>query len=163
MKRRACPGCGATVLTGETASAPGGTASATCAAAFGELLATSYSDPSRRSSHQVLVDSYITQHGGGRADREIQAVAICLMTLHLFIEHGVDPREGPTLHRKMVDSGVAFDFLTPPKFLEDHPNVISVSQSLVPQEAIWEWALSTWSHWEPHHVRIRSWTQASLR
>lgn len=33
----------------------------------------------------------------GASSREIQAVAICLMTLHLFVDREIDPAYGPAL------------------------------------------------------------------
>lgn len=54
-----------------------------------------------RRVHQTIVDAYAAQHAGGTSRREIQTVALCLMTLCLFCEDDVDPADGPKLHKQM--------------------------------------------------------------
>ena len=158
-----CPGCGLVVQTRELAAAPGGPAAAGCFALFGELLAASYTDPARRALHQLIVDAYTAQHAGGASRREVQAVAICLMTLHLFLERGIDPRQGPALHKTMVGGTVAFRRLEPPPPEDGAPTVADV---LSPDEGyeqrVTSWAEAVWSTWIPHHETVRAWTRTAL-
>ena len=121
-----CPGCGASVTTSDTVSAPGGAAARECSDAFDRALAASYESPVRRAVHQLVVDAYIAQHGGGTAPKEVQSVAVCLMTLKLFVDDGVDPRRGPVLHRRMTDGPVEFLRLEPPAFTDGGPTVWSL-------------------------------------
>ena len=100
----ACPGCGVSA-----AAAGGGAppvehhASAGCYALYCQVLARDYANPEYyRLAHQVVVDDYAAQHAGGTSRREIQTVALCLMTLCLFVEGGVAPADGPALHKRMV-------------------------------------------------------------
>lgn len=58
---------------------------------YAELLARSYSDPGLRQVHQLVVDAYAAQHAGGTSRRQVQTVALCLMTLCLVFENDVDP------------------------------------------------------------------------
>lgn len=154
-----CPGCGMAVPAGPLVNAPGGPAAATCVALFGEALAASYLDPARRRVHQLIVDAYTTQHPGGASSREIQAVAICLMTLHLFVDRDTDPAYGPALHKVMVDSPVSFRWLEPPA-LRATPKVSAVVRVCTEDQytaAVGSWAREVWAAWHPHHDTIRSW------
>ena len=88
----ACPGCG--LIGPHSTGAPPAehVASATCWRLYGELLARSYNNSDYRGVHQMIVDAYAAQHAGGKSRREVQTVALCLMTLCLFCEDAVDPR-----------------------------------------------------------------------
>ncbi len=101
--RGRCPGCGLTAPeTGDDPPAEH-VASAACYRLYGQLLARDYSDAGYyRAAHQMVVDAYAAQHAGGTSRREVQSVALCLMTLCLFVEAGVDPAQGPRLHQQLV-------------------------------------------------------------
>ena len=89
------PGCG--LIGPHSTGAPPAehVASATCWRLYGELLARSYNNSDYRGVHQMIVDAYAAQHAGGKSRREVQTVALCLMTLCLFCEDAVDPADGP--------------------------------------------------------------------
>ena len=154
-----CPGCGLKVNEMTIVAAPGGAAAAECFGRFGALLAASYQSPARRQIHQLIVDAYTVQHGGGRSHREVQAIAVCLMTLYLFVSEGVDPRQGPALHKRMADSGTVFTWVEPPPpndwtmtvgdvLAADDENYVLASQN---------WAKVAWAAWKPHHATVQSW------
>jgi len=100
-----CPGCGLVTADGDGDAPIDHVASAVCYRLYGELLARSYSDPNYRPVHQMLVDAYAAQHAGGTSRGQVQTVALCLMTLCLFIENEIDPAQGPRLHKQMVRPG----------------------------------------------------------
>jgi len=85
-----------------------------CWAAYGEVSSRAYLDPQRLEVLQVQIDAYAVQHPGGHERRAAQSVGIHLMTLCLVFERGADPREGPRLHRLMVERPV-FHWLEPPR------------------------------------------------
>lgn len=159
-----CPGCGLRVDGTSTVAAPGGVAASECFLRFGELLAASYLSPARRQVHQLIVDTYTVQHGGGTGRREVQAVALCLMTLYLVLHDGVDPREGPALHKRMADSGVLFTWLEPPTpqswtVTVDAP--VAVDDDLYTLE-VRNWAETVWSAWKPYQPTVIAWIAATL-
>jgi hypothetical protein len=156
----ACPGCGLLlpVQDGPTHAYIG--ASAACWALYGRALERSYSDPSCRDVLQLVVDAYACQHPGEPGRRSAQSVAIHLMTLCLVLEDGADPREGPRLHRRMVDRPT-FTWLTPPAQRGER-TVRDLLAADAYDGAAWAWARDVWLAWAPHHATVRAWLAASL-
>jgi hypothetical protein len=97
-----CPGCGMVAPVGGNPAPPEFRASSGCWRRYGELLARSYGAFEYRSVHQLVVDSYVAQHPTDATRRSVQQVALCLMTLDLFLEQGWDVSRGPDLHERMV-------------------------------------------------------------
>ena len=152
-----CAGCGVVLPAGSGPTHPYMTGSAACWARFGELLASDYSSGERMAFHQVLVDSYAAQHPGDGGRRAVQSVGLHLMTLCLFLEHGVDAALGTALHRRMIRRP-AFRRLTriePGRLTVLH---VPVSGSaVVARQAVYEWAHAVWQTYEPEHVQVRRW------
>ena len=93
-----CPGCGL-IAPGTGAPRPADrNASPGCWAVYETVLSRSYGLAAYRPVHQIVVDAYIAQHPMSSTRREVAAVALCLMTLCLFVEEGADPRDGAELH-----------------------------------------------------------------
>lgn len=160
----ACPGCGLVlpVREGPTHAYLG--ASPACWALHGDVLAREYSDPDYSRVHQLTVDTYAVQHPGVPERRSTQSVAVHLMTLCLVLEDGLDPREGPKLHKRFVERPL-FHWLEPPQ-----PNgtltVADVREATTAAEherKVNDWARDVWAAWEPHHVTVRSWVERALR
>lgn len=158
----ACPGCGARLPRFEGPTHPYMTCSAGCWQRYGELLAAQYSDPLRMAFHQIVVDTYAVQHPDGDDHRAIQSVGIHLMTLCLFLEHGVDPALGTQLHRRMVDRPV-FHLLDPPAS-RGALTVLDVPIGGNPSRArtaALDWAQDVWTAWHAHHATVRRWIDGS--
>lgn len=157
-----CPGCGL-VATGEPTT-PTERASPACQARYGALLALSYSNPAYRIVHQLIVDAYAAQHPTGTEHRQVQALALSLMTLCLFIEHDTDPREGPQLHQRMVANRPDFHWLDPPPALHRMTvaDVLAARDAADHQRLAREWAQEMWQAWTPHHPTIRAWNADAL-
>lgn len=141
------------------------TASAACWNGYGALLAAQYSSPRRMEFHQVVVDAYAVQHPGGTAPVQVQSVGIHLMTLALFLEEGVDPVQGPQLHRLML-TRPAFSYLVPPTHAGDiawnHVPLRGAHE--VAREAAYAWGRSAWDAWADHHATVDTWLrQCGLR
>ena len=146
-----CPGCGGRfpdVVDGPVH--PYLTSSPGCWAAFGEVLALDFSDPGRRAFHQVVVDAYAAQHPGDGSDRrQPQSVGLHLMTLCLFLEHGVDPALGPALHRRMVGRTVW-------RVLErTGPGDLTVTAG--GREEAYAWGRAVWESYAPSQDVVRRW------
>lgn len=140
-------------------------ASAGCYAIAGEVLARDYSDPDYyRLAHQIVVDAYAAQHGGGSSRREVQTVALCLMTLCLFIEQGVAPEHGPSLHQRMTVRRPQFTRLEPP----DMHGLMTVADLLPARDAAeharlaLKWGGQVWGAYKAHHETVRAWNRAAL-
>lgn len=164
-----CPGCGLVAID------PGGPApeehlaSAACFAAYGQVLARSYTDPAYWRVHQMVVDAYAAQHARGTARRQVQTVALCLMTLCLmtlclFVEDDVEITEGPALHKAMVAHRPDFTWLAPPP----RPGLLTVADVLTAESPVEhcrlvrEWGGQVWQAWAPHHATIRAWNTQAL-
>lgn len=98
----ACPGCG--VLLPEV-DGPGHryvNASPACWAAYGQVLAAEYSDPTIFAAcHGLSVDAYIAQHPGG--GHPVRSVVVHLAGLHLDLERGLDAAAVLAARRRLVD------------------------------------------------------------
>ncbi|MFI9818422.1 DUF5946 family protein [Saccharothrix variisporea] len=160
----ACPGCGLDLPDVDADPPAERDASAACFARYGELLARSYGIAEYRPVHQLVVDAYVAQHPGGTSRREVQTTALCLMTLCLAVEDGVDPRRGPELHKKMVADRPDFHWLAPPRRdgLLTVEDVLAAADASEHQRLVWAWARELWRAWEPHHATIRAWNTHAL-
>jgi Family of unknown function (DUF5946) len=165
MNTSTCPGCGL-VLPDTDATPPANRgASAACFDRYGELLARCYSLEAYRPVHQIVVDAYAAQHPGGTTRRDVQTVALCLMTLCLFIEDGLDPRDGPALHKQMMANRPDFCWLEPPKrhHLTTVIDVLAADTAAEHTTLVWAWGADVWRAWTPHHSTIRAWNAQALQ
>ncbi|CAA9529684.1 MAG: hypothetical protein AVDCRST_MAG79-800 [uncultured Thermoleophilia bacterium] len=158
----ACPGCGAVLAESGGATHRYLTSSAACFAAYGVVSARAYEDPARRRVHQLAVDAWAVQHPGAPSRVTDQSVALHLMTLYLFLEEGVEPEQGPALHRSMVARRIAYEHLEPPADRGDVTVVTPVSATTTTEHigAVRLWAKSAWRAWSPHHRQVREWVDA---
>lgn len=163
-----CPGCGLTALRPAgppPAPAPERhTASDACWSLYGELLARSYADADYRRVHQLVVDAYTAEHAGLTGRRDVQLVGLCLMTLCLFVEDGVDPAEGPALHQRMMATRPDFSWLAPPHRYDllTVADVLTAQDAAQHQRLVREWARQVWEAWAEHHATIRAWNAYAL-
>jgi hypothetical protein len=159
-----CPGCGLTAPERPGAAPEERSVSAACWAMYGQVLARSYTDPRYRVVHQMVVDAYTAQHAGGTSRRRVQEVALCLMTLCRVIENGVDPAQGPALHKRMVAHRPDFTWLEPPR--EQAPmtvaDILTAHDAEVYCQRVREWGHQVWQVWASHHATIRAWNADAL-
>lgn len=159
-----CPGCGLLLPNRGPPPPPDYfRASAPCWALFGEMLAREFGDPAYLTVHQISVDTYASQHPGAPQPRSNRSVALHLMTLCLFLEQGVDPGEGPRLHKRMV-SRSAGRWLEPPP-LSGRMTVADVLEAGDAREharLVRAWGRDVWEAWAPHHGVVREWVRPSL-
>jgi hypothetical protein len=159
-----CPGCGLIADEGTDPAPPEFHASSGCWRRYGELLARSYGAQEYRSVHQLVVDSYVAQHPTGATRRSVQQVALCLMTLDLFLEQGYDVSRGPELHQRMMANLPELHALDPP----DTSTELTVEQVLRAQDVaahqhlVRAWAQQVWSRWRVHQRTIRRWNDEAL-
>jgi len=159
-----CPGCGLVTPASDGPRPPGHSTSPGCWAVYETVLARSYGLAAYRPVHQIVVDAYIAQHPTSATRREIASVALCLMTLCLFVEEAGDPRDGAELHKRMVARRPAFHALETPD-LTGITTVADVAAATGAEEhsrLVWRWGRDVWAAWEPAHETIRRWNAESL-
>ncbi len=158
-----CPGCGLVLPEHDGPTHPYIGTSPACWALYGQLIAREFNAPAYFVIHQMTTDTYAVQHPGVPERRSIQSVAIHLMTLCLVLEQGADPRDGPKLHKRMVERP-AFHWLEPPQPNGNMTiaNVLPAEDLVAHQRLVTAWARGVWKAWTPHHATVRAWIEHSL-
>jgi hypothetical protein len=159
-----CPGCGA-ILPPNPAGPrhPYIGAAPACWMAFGEIEAKEFGIGGFGRLHRHTVDAYATQHPGVDGRRERQSIAIHLIGLCHWLEHGLpapvmtpitqrltaDKREWPWLEPPTRYDMTALDVL-PTTHADGHIRLVRL------------WAESVWESWSAHHRQVRAWADESL-
>lgn len=161
----ACPGCGARYAphaTDETHAYIG--ASPACWAAFGELLAREFQDPAYGRIHRHTVDVYTVQHPGDDARRQRQSVAIHLIGLCHWLEHGLDaPRVIAATQAMLKVDRPDWPWLEPPAEYDiTVGDVLSAESGSEHERLVRAWAERTWEAWAAHHEVVRLWAADAL-
>ncbi len=125
------------------------------------MLARFYGDPALVEMRQLPVDAYAVQHPATNGRVAAQSLALHLMTLCLFVEHGVAPSRGPELHKQMVADRPSFPVLgAPPQggalTLADVP--LDEDEDVL-RAALWRWAAAAWEAWAEHHATVSGWLE----
>ncbi|MGZ8563565.1 MAG: DUF5946 family protein [Candidatus Limnocylindria bacterium] len=161
----ACPGCGARYPphpTGTTHAYIG--ASPACWAAFGELLAREFEDPAYGRLHRHTVDVYAAQHPGEDDRRQRQSVALHLIGLCHWLEHGLDARRVIAATQAMLPRDRPdWPWLEPPTAYEiTVRDVLAASNGEEHERHVRSWAERTWEAWSAHHAVVRRWAGHAL-
>ena len=161
----ACPGCGARYApdpTGTTHAYIG--ASPACWAAFGELLAREFQDPAYGRLHRHTVDVYTVQHPGEDDWRQRQSVAIHLVGLCHWLEHGLDAERVIAATQAMLKRDRPdWPWLEPPSEYEiTVRDVLSAASGEEHERLVRSWAEWTWKAWSTHHAVVRRWAGHAL-
>ena len=150
----ACPGCGARL------GAPAGSpthpyigASVGCWLRWSELLVTTGIGWMGRHAN----DAYASQHPGIDGRRQRQSVAVHLIALCQWLEHGVEDPQLTDLTRLALDGRPDWPWLEPPRAYE-----LTVHDLPLPASAVdgRRWAASVWEAWTAHHPTVRRWSAA---
>ena len=133
-----------------------------CWAAFGQLLAREYSDPTYHEVHRLSVDAYAVQHPGSPSRLCIQSVGVHLIRLGLFLEHGLSPGDANNAMLKAAKHKDTFVWLSPPAFLGPLTvaDVVKAGSVQEHKTLVRAGAEGAWAAWSPHHDTIRSWLAA---
>lgn len=160
----ACPGCGARYLphvTDETHPYIG--ASAACWATFGEVLAREFGDISFGRVHRNSVDVYAVQHPGTDDRRERQSVAVHLVGICHWLEHGLEVEQLNAITQRLASEDRPWPWLTPPDgYAMTVVDLLVARDGPEHVELVRRWAETTWEAWAAHHGTIRSWAVESL-
>jgi CTP:molybdopterin cytidylyltransferase MocA len=159
-----CPGCGARYLAqvaDETHPYIG--ASPACWATFGELLAREFGDVTFGRIHRQSVDIYAVQHPGSDDRRQRQSVALHLIGLCHWLEHGIEFDRLTAITQRLANADRDWPWLTPP---DGYP--MTVGDVLVARNGpehvrlVTRWAESTWEAWSAHHDTVRAWAREAM-
>jgi CTP:molybdopterin cytidylyltransferase MocA len=160
----ACPGCGARFAPlpyDETHRYIG--ASSACWAAFGELLAREFQDVAYGRVHRHTVDVYSVQHPGADERRQRQSVALHLIGLCHWLEHGLDTPRLNAITQRLADADRPWPWLPPPaEFEMTVQDVLVAGDGIQHGGLVRRWAETTWEAWGDHHELIRRWTREAL-
>ncbi len=119
-----------------------------CWAAYGEVLAKEYNDPTYFAVHQLTVDAYAVQHPGGDNPQARQSVTVHLATLWGYFEQGLDDQLTLVTLRKKISQRGSFPLLESPSI---YPltvlDVAAASTADQHCERIKAWALAAWQAW----------------
>lgn len=159
-----CPGCDALfqpVRQDATHEYIG--ASPACWAAFGEVLAREFGDPRYGWIHRHTVDVYTVQHPGLDERRQRQSVALHLIGLCHWLEHGKGMRELNPITERLASGGGDWPWLDPPvTYALTVRDVLDATTSAEHGALVRQWAEETWRAWAPHHELIRRWASEAL-
>jgi hypothetical protein len=155
-----CPGCGTSFPphpTGVKHAYIG--ASTGCWAAFGELLAREFQDPAYGRIHRHTVDVYTSQHPGEDDRRQRQSVAIHLIGLCHWLDHGLDTQRVIVATQAMLARDRPdWPWLEPPSVYGlTVVDVLAARSGEEHEQLVRRWGEATWEAWTAHHDLVRRW------
>jgi hypothetical protein len=136
-----------------------------CWAVYGEVLAREYGNPAYFEVHRLTVDAYAVQHPGAHDRQSIQSVALHLVRLCLFIEHGLSAEEANDAMLETAKDKDRFIYLEPPSS-KGRITAADVAMAASPaqhKDLVRRWAHSCWKAWSAHHATIDGWLPARYR
>jgi hypothetical protein len=159
-----CPGCGLVAPDTEGPCDPYGGSSPACWATFNAITAKDYGEYQYPEVHRLIVDAYMSQHATFATPAARRSVVVHLVGLCLVLERGMkgaivgrtlgqlfpDKRDVPPLVPKPPPGSLTIASLVAAANVEDHDRRGRA------------WALSVWTEWAPHHVRIRAFADEAL-
>ena len=165
MKITRCHGCGGQFpeIDGPVHrymdSSPG------CWAAFGEVLAREFSDPTYFEVHRLTVDTYAVQHPGSLSRQSIQSIGVHLIRLCLFLEYGLPAEGANDAMLRVSKQKHTFTWLEPPTSLGELSviDVLRAEDVLAHKRVVRSWAQSAWEAWSVHHNSVRQWISTELK
>lgn len=156
-----CPGCGIALPAAGVGIHPYLGASASCWAAYGEILAREFSDPEYMKAHRMTVDAYAAQHPGRPERRTIQSIHVHLAGLYLTLEKQLSGSFVRKVIGQVAEAG-DLPWLQPPASLGSI-TILDVFEATNPDEhetLVRQWARSVWKAWEAHHGAVIQRTDA---
>lgn len=159
-----CHGCGALLAPqpeGPTHEYLG--ASAACWVAFGELEAREFGEAGFGRLHRHTVDVYAVQHPGVDGRRQRQSVAVHLIGLCQWLEHGLSATQLTPITRRLASDKRDWPWLDPPAWYDmTIPDVLPAADAGAHERLVRLWAESVWEAWSAHHMTVRAWAADAL-
>jgi len=161
----ACDGCGARYLRGpdNRATHPYMRSSPECWSAFSEVVAREFSLPAYGSLHRHTVDAYAVQHPGADARRERQSVAVHLVGLCHWLEHGLAADQLTPITQRLAAEPADWPRLAvPPPFALTVADLLPVANAAEHVALVRAWAAAAWDAYAAFHPLVRAWAQRAL-
>jgi CTP:molybdopterin cytidylyltransferase MocA len=159
-----CPGCGARYLPqvlDETHPYIG--ASPACWATFGEVLAREFGDTTFGRVHRHTVDVYAIQHSGTDDRRQRQSVALHLIGVCHWLEHGIEVHRLNGITQRLASEDRPWPWLMPPKgYAMTVVDLVGARDGAEHVRLVRRWAETTWNAWAAHHGVVRAWAADAL-
>lgn len=153
-----CPGCGLQLPTGAVEGDHRVNASAECVQVYAEIVGFACQHLALLRLHQLTVDTYGAQHGGGTAPPI--RLAYSLVGLHLALDCGLTGDEVRAAHQRMGKPNPSWpDFPPPPHagavtVMEVAREGLMVNAEAGHQAGVRRWADAVWIAWRPEHDRV---------
>lgn len=160
----ACPGCATRYLPQVIdGTHPYIGASPACWATFGEVLARVFGDVGFGPVRRHAADVYAVQHPGPDGRRQRQSVALHLVGLCLWLEHGL---EGDRLHAitaRLARDDRPWPWLPPPGgYGMTVVDLLAARDGAEHVALLRGWAEATWDAWSAHRPTVRAWARDAL-
>jgi len=159
-----CAGCGARFqpLAGGTTHDYLGSSPA-CWAAFGEVIAIEFQDSTYGWIHRHTVDVYTVQHPGVDGRRQRQSVAVHLIGLCHWLEHGLTANDLNPMTQRLASEKRHWPWLEPPRsYALTVVDALKATDGESHGRLVRAWAESVWEAWSPHHPLVRAWAADAL-
>ena len=161
-----CPGCGLRLPARNGLSAPRVNASAECLDVNAEVAGFAYLHLPLMRLHQLTVDAYGAQHGGG--DFPTIRLAYSLVGLHLAFDHQLTGDQVRAAHQRMGKPAPDWPQFTPPEDV-GAVTVMTVAEQGVMADsaaghaaAVRHWAHEVWCGWDHQHQEVADLTERLL-
>ena len=161
-----CPGCGAQLPAAERLPDHRVNAAPACLAVYDEVVGFAYQHGQLMRQHQLTVDAYGAQHGGGGTPPI--RLAYSLVGLHLALDHGLTGEQVRAAHMRMGKPDASWPRFTPPEDVgavtvlavaERGARVGSPSGHVA---AVDSWAGQAWRAWSDQHDEVAALTRRLL-
>lgn len=159
-----CPGCGERFVPAPVDEMhPYIGASTGCWAAFGEVLAREFEDIAHGRVHRHTVDAYAVQHPGEDDRRQRQSVALHLIGICHWLEHGVELERLNAITQRLASEKPDWPWLEPPTtHAMTVADVLKARSGEEHVRLVRAWAESLWAAWARHHDTVRRWAAEAL-
>lgn len=161
-----CPGCGLQLSAGDRAADHRVNASPGCLALYDEVVGFAYQHGQLMRLHQLTVDAYGAQHGGGGTPPI--RLAYSLVGLHLALDHRLSGEEVRAAHMRMGKPASTW-----PRFASPGDVGPVTVQTVVDRgarsdspaghaTAVDTWANQTWLAWSHQRAEVADLTRQLL-
>jgi hypothetical protein len=161
-----CPGCGLQLAAADRSADHRVNASPACLAVYDEVVGFAYQHGQLMRLHQLTVDAYGAQHGGGGTPPI--RLAYSLVGLHLALDHRLSGESVRTAHMRMGKPDPTWPRFTPPEDVGP-VTVLTVADRGARLDspaghaaAVDTWAHQTWLAWSDQHAEVAELTRRLL-
>jgi hypothetical protein len=126
-----------------------------CWSLYTEVLGAEYSNAYLFGQvHQLTVDTYSSQHAGGR--HPDKSVDVHLVGLFLMLERGVRPTDVPPFLQRLAANMQTWPHFPPPAHLGSMTvfDIALCESAEEHMKAVNQWSRIVWDCWSEHHAEL---------